>query len=36
MSTKKTTLTDAKWELMRVLWTVNAASSKEIISILQK
>lgn len=36
MATKlKTTITDAEWEVMRVIWTAESASSKEIISVLK-
>lgn len=31
----KTTITDAEWEVMRVIWTAESASSKEIISVLK-
>ena len=31
----KTTITDAEWEVMRVVWTAKSASSKEIISVLK-
>ncbi|SEL13202.1 copper transport repressor, CopY/TcrY family [Carnobacterium iners] len=31
----KLAITDAEWEIMRVIWTAKSASSKEIISVLQ-
>ncbi|WP_034551310.1 CopY/TcrY family copper transport repressor [Carnobacterium funditum] len=31
----KTTITDAEWEVMRVVWTAKFAASKEIINVLK-
>ncbi|WP_414839548.1 CopY/TcrY family copper transport repressor [Carnobacterium sp. TMP28] len=31
----KLAITDAEWEIMRVIWTAKSASSKEIINVLQ-